>query len=78
MHPHYLGFRGCRGILVFRVEVVADSRNEEGEHRSKAEDGWDSGDEERKGEEDGMPREEERPSPGVDILMQEFSSSSSV
>ena len=41
-----------------------------GEHRSKAEDGWDGGDEERKGEEeDGMPREEEKPSPGVDIML---------
>ena len=58
----------------------SDSGSEEGEHKSKAEDGWDGGDKERKGEEeDGMPREEERPSPGVDImLVQEFSSSSSV
>ena len=45
----------------------------------KAEDGRDGGDEERKGdEEDGMPGEEERVSPRVDImLVQEFSSSPS-
>ena len=45
----------------------------------KAEDGRDGGDEERKGdEEDGMAGEEERVSPGVDIMpVQELSLSSS-
>ena len=50
--------------MYFVLGYWSDSGNEEGEHRSKAEDDWGGGDEERKGEEeDGMPREEERPSP---------------
>ena len=39
----------------------SDSGNEEGEHRSKAEDGRDGGDEAWNGdEEDGIPGDEER------------------
>ena len=74
-----LALGGAGVSLYFVLRQCSDSGKEEGKYRPKAEDSRDGGDEEQKGdEEDGMPGEEERVSPRVDImLVQEFSSSPS-